>query len=248
MEVIKCIAIDDEPHALRILEEYASKIPFLELISTFQSPMEAFKFLKQNQVDLIFLDIQMPELSGLQFLEILSNRPRIILTTAYSEFALEGYEYEVSDYLLKPFSVERFIKAVMKVKKDEASTEHQQASPVTEAQEKEKTMNTILIKGDAKNKYHRISINEILFIEGMRNYVAIVKEDGSKIITLQNMKSLEEDLNQFGFDRIHKSYLVNLNKITLIEGNSITIGEAVIPIGGSYRKDFFEKIKNWKNS
>lgn len=238
MKTINCIAIDDEPHALLILEEYISKLSNLNLIGSFQSPLEALSFFENNLVDLIFLDIQMPELSGLQFLNILKNTPAVILTTAYAEYALDSYEYEVTDYLLKPYSFERFLKATQKIKTTPSP------SPMIAATEEKKTPTTssIFIKGDAKNKFHQVEINHILYIEGLRNYVAIHLKEGKRIITLQNMKSLEDELASLDFLRIHKSYIVNMTAVKTIEGNSLKIKETQLPIGGSYRKAFFKWV------
>lgn len=236
---IRAIAVDDEPHALTILEQYASKLPNIEMLATFQSPLKALPYLEENEVDLLFLDIQMPELTGLQFLNILQKKPRVILTTAYSDYALEGYEYNVADYLLKPFSFERFIKAVQKINLTPTPvikvTNEQTEVPASNKK-------TIFIKGDAKNKFYQIEKSEITFIEGMRNYVSIYQKNGERIVTLQNMKSLEEQLESASFLRIHKSYLVNMNQVEMVEGNSVKIAGKQLPIGGSYRKIFFDWV------
>lgn len=241
MKKINCIAIDDEPHALMILEEYASKLDFIHLLATLQSPLEALNFYEQNEVDLLFLDIQMPELSGLQFLNLLKKAPHVILTTAYSDYALKGYEYNVTDYLLKPYSFERFLSAVRKVKLNDSTQTSPPLIPATTNIAPQK-LSTIFIKGDAKHKFHQIDVKNIQYIEGLRNYVAIVPDNGKRIITLQSMKSLEEQLAPVDFIRIHKSYLININQVNLIDGNSVKIGEARLPIGGSYRKRFFEWV------
>lgn len=238
MKRINCIAIDDEPHALMILEAYIAKLDFLKLLAKIQSPLEALDFFENNEIDLIFLDIQMPELSGLQFLNLLKKTPHVILTTAYSDYALDGYEYNVTDYLLKPYSFERFLKAVRKIQLSDA------VPPVITIpkSEADNRLGTIFIKGDAKNKFHQLEVKDIQYIEGLRNYVSIVPRAGKRIITLQSMKSLEEQLAPADFIRIHKSYLININQISMIDGNTVQIGEQRLPIGGSYRKAFFEWV------
>ena len=238
MKSLACIAIDDEPHALKILEAYVSKVPYLTLAGKFQSPLEAMSFLEQNQVDLIFLDIQMPELTGLQFLDVLQNKPAIILTTAYSEYALESYNYAVADYLLKPYAFDRFLKAVTKIRNDKSTPQATQSSLTTTA--------TILIKGDAKHKYHQVELSNITHIEGLRNYLAIHQKDGARIVTLQSMKSMEEELPSQNFLRIHKSYIANMDEVDLIEGNQLKIGEHKLPVGGSYRKSLLNWIEERK--
>ena len=233
MNLLECIAIDDEPHALKILEAYVSKVPYLNLAAQFQSPLDAMPFLEKNQVDLIFLDIQMPELTGLQFLEVLQHRPAVILTTAYSEYALESYNYTVTDYLLKPYAFDRFLKAVNKVKNENSAP-----SAIEHSIENDTAM---LIKGDAKHKYHQVELANITHIEGLRNYLAIHQKDGSKIVTLQSMRAMEEELPARNFLRIHKSFIVNMDEVVLIEGNQLKIGALKLPVGGSYR----EKLRHW---
>lgn len=232
--MIRCVAVDDEPHALKILSLYVAKIPFLELSLQTTSPWEALEYVQQNEVDLLFLDIQMDELTGLQLLDVLGPACPVILTTAYAEYALQGYEYQVLDYLLKPYSFDRFLKAVQ-----QAKAQKEQNTPTATPKS---TSKHILIKGDAKNKFHRLSISEILYVEGLKNYVQFICES-EKVITLQNLKNLELLLPQAHFYRIHKSYIINLQHIRQIEGNVVYINEQVIPIGSSYRKAFFERME-----
>jgi len=236
-KILKCLAVDDEPHALKLLSMYIEKTPFLELAFATTSPWEALTFLQEGKADLAFLDIQMEELTGLQLLGIAGKTCPIILTTAYSEYALEGYEYQVADYLLKPFSFDRFLKAVNKVYEQESS----KVIETTTTESKPKA-DHLFVKGDAKNKFHRIRFDEICYIEGLRNYVQFICQD-KKIITLQNMKSLEEVLPGSNFVRIHKSYIINLDQIKEVEGHSVLINEQRLPIGQSYRKVFFDIIK-----
>lgn len=236
--ILKCLVLDDESHALKILDAYIEKTPFLEVTLSTSSVWDAMESLKKGEPDLLFLDIQMDELSGIQLLDIIGKTCPVILTTAYSEYALKGYEYQVVDYLLKPFSFERFLKAVTRV--FESSKEKNSGIKVKqEASEPD----TIFIKGDSKNKFHQVKLNEICFVEGLKNYVQFfcIK---SKVITLQNLKDLSDQLPQDQFLRIHKSYIVNLKMINQIEGNSVLIGDKRIPIGASYKAAFFNKIKS----
>ena len=232
-----CIAIDDENHALELIRMYVNKISFLEIKETFNSPLKAMDWLRSNEVDLIFLDIQMNDLTGLQFLDIADVKVPVILTTAYSEYALKSYEYKVADYLLKPFSFDRFLKAVnnsVDVSTKKTKVENEAMKPITSSE--------LFIKGDAKNKYHRVALKDILYIEGLRNYVHIIC-DNKKIISLQNMKDLLVELPTDSFLRVHKSFIINVDKIDMLEGHSVLIGNKRIPIGASFRKEFLERIK-----
>lgn len=235
VEVLKCLAVDDEPHALKLLKLYIEKTPFLELTFSTTSPWEALEILKEGKVDLAFLDIQMEELTGLQLLGLAGKTCPIILTTAYSEYALDGYEYQVTDYLLKPFSFDRFLKAVDQVYANtKVATEQTTSAPPSK-------VDHLFIKGDAKNKYHRLAIQDIFYIEGLRNYVQFVCKN-QKITTLQNMKSLEASLPSTNFMRIHKSFIVNIDQLHEVDGNSILINGQRIPIGQTYRSAFFKRI------
>ncbi len=234
-EILKCVVVDDEPHAAELLEMYIAKTPFIELIYKETDPWKAVKYLKENKVDLLFLDVQMEGLTGLQVLDILEDRPPVILTTAYQEYALKGYEYKIEDYLLKPYSYDRFLKAVTGI-----SNRKKTVRAVSE--QTEKNNDHIFLKGDAKNKFHRIKYDDILYVEGLRNYVQFHCEE-EKIITLQNMKNLQELLPNTQFIRVHKSYIINLQKIKSVEGNSVQLGNKDLPIGASYKADFLAKLK-----
>jgi DNA-binding LytR/AlgR family response regulator len=233
---LTCIAVDDEPHAIKILSLYIQKIPQLELLASTNSPWEAIQLAQNLQPDILFLDIQMDELTGLQVLDILGHSFKVILTTAYAEYALQGFDYQVSDYLLKPFSFDRFQKAVQKIEQELSQAD----VPPTSS-----TMTHILIKGDAKNKFHRLALVDILYVEGLKNYVQFVGTK-EKVITLQNLKHLEQLLPNNQFFRIHKSYIINLAHINKIDGNMAYIDDKAIPIGNSYRKSFFERIQKEK--
>ena len=234
---IKAVIIDDEPLAQRIVEKYALDIPGLEVVATFSNAIEAREYLANEGVELIFLDINMPKLSGLDLLRIIKNPPLVIITTAYSDFALQGYELDVVDYLMKPFSFERFFKAVRKamdmIRKRSAETP---VIPAVSSSEDE----FIFVKSNKKT--FNISLNEILYIEGLGDYVKIYTTN-RMIITYQSLKKIEELLPQRQFPRIHKSFIISLAKIDLIEGNQVRIRDKVIPIGHNFKSDFEKLIR-----
>lgn len=236
--ILNCLICDDEPHALELLQLYIEKTPFLQVQEAVTSPLQALEVLRRGDTDLLFLDIQMDELSGLQLLDIAAPACPVILTTAYPEYALKGYEYAVIDYLLKPFSFERFLKAAGR-----AQASSPRDKPPSSPTPAEIAPEAIFLKGDAKHKWHRVRLNEILYVEGVKNYVRFVC-DGQRITSLQNLKDLEQELPAERFRRVHRSYLVNLDRISEIDGNSLRIGDALIPIGSSYRKGFFALMKD----
>ena len=224
--MISCIIIEDEPLALKRTKEYVGKIPYLDLKHSFENGFEAIGFLNEHPVDLIFLDIKMDEMTGIQFLESIERKPAVIITTGYSEYALKGYELNVTDYLLKPFTVERFIQAVEKV-----------SNQITD-----KTVvknDFFFVKTDYK--IEKVPFNEILFIEGMRDYRNIQTES-KKILTLQTFGDLEKELPQSLFSRVHKSFMIPFNKIDTIERNRIRIKDKWIPISETYKEEFYKKI------
>ena len=206
---INCIAIEDEPLALKKLTGFINKIEYLRLSKTFDNAIEAINYLKVNAVDLIFLDILMEEFTGIQFLETIKQRPKVIITTAYDKYAIKGYELDVSDYLLKPFTFERFLQAVEKVFNGFA-----EKSSFTPS-------DYIFVK--TEYRLEKIKVSDILYIEGMNEYLRIVTAD-KKIMTLQNFKSMEDILPKSNFLRVHKSYIVALDKIENIERNRIKRG------------------------
>ncbi|MEP7321204.1 MAG: LytTR family DNA-binding domain-containing protein [Saprospiraceae bacterium] len=233
---MKTIIVDDEPLALEVLEEFISKVPELKLIKKCQNAIEAGEALRKNDIDLVFLDIQMPQLTGIEFVKSLTHPPKIIFTTAYSQYALEGFELNAVDYLLKPISFDRFLKAVNKAM---VNTGH---NSVAESEEIESGPDFIFVKAD--KKLIRLKYNEIQYVEGLKDYV-IIKTDTGRIITLQTMKSLEEKLPTPMFMRIHRSYIVNLEKISAVVGNMVEVIEKgqpkLLPIGKNYR-DELEKV------
>jgi DNA-binding LytR/AlgR family response regulator len=224
--ILKCIVVDDEPLAQRVLEKYISSLSSLVLMKKCNNALEAMSFLHQNEVDLIFLDVKMPELTGIEFLKTLAHPPPIIITTAYSEYALQGYEYSVVDYLLKPFSYERFLKAVNKVinKKVEYKS--------TLSANREPVENFIFLKADKID--HKILFSEIKYIEGCGNYIKVFT-DNKMLMVAETLTTIEKNLPKELFTRTHKSYIVSIKKINQIEGNMIRIGDKTIPIGNFYR-------------
>jgi two-component system, LytTR family, response regulator len=242
---IRCLIVDDKPLALDILANYVDKIPFLELVHQTQNPLEGLEWVQNGQVDLVFLDIQMPEISGIQFIKIINGRCKVILTTAYSEYALEGYEHDVVDYLMKPISFERFYKAAFKAK--ETFNLLPTVLPVSNMTpsvnvEKIEVVNADFIFVKTEHKIQNIPLNSIFFVESMQNYVAFHTETG-KILSLQNLRTLEEKLPEPRFIRVHKSYIVAISKIESVERSRIFIQKHVIPIGDTYREAFFQIIK-----
>lgn len=225
---MKCLVIDDEPVALEILRDYISKVPFLECAGAFRDPLEAVDFLKDNEVDLIFLDINMPDLTGIQFLKTLKSPPLTIFTTAYSEYALESYDYNAVDYLLKPIEFERFLKAANK------AHELFRGKPQV-LREREH----VLIKSGTD--YYKIKIKDIYYVQGTGNYVTFVTRE-KKILCLMTMKNALQMLPQDLFFRIHKSYIINFHQVDRIEREQVRIRGETLPIGDSFRESFFKAI------
>ena len=230
---LSCLIIDDEFLARQYLKEYVSKIPFLELKGDFNSPLKAIELLKEEPIDLIFLDIQMPNMSGIDFIKSLDKKPYIILTTAYQEYALEGYELNVTDYLLKPFPFERFVKAVNKVADLANQTQPGPVipAPVQEAPKAQVHDSYLVIRAD--RKHYLINYDDLIYIEGQKAYVTFYTKT-KQITALASLKELEERLPSNQFIRIHKSFIVSIKKIHALEGNSIEINRKFLPIGKSY--------------
>jgi len=232
---IQCMIVDDEPLAQKVLEKYIHSFPSLELASKCRNAIEASAYLHENTVDLIFLDIEMPGLTGMEFLKTMSNPPLVIITTAYSEYALEGYEYAVVDYLLKPIAYDRFLKAINRV--HERFKGKRPESPVTRKKDRD---DVVFLKCD--NVEHKIKLSDIKYIEGYGNFVNVHTQ--KKVILIsEKMKTIEENLSGTDFIRVHKSYIVSLLRIDRIEGNKIHIQEDVIPIGRFYKRAFDSIVK-----
>jgi DNA-binding LytR/AlgR family response regulator len=222
-----CVIIEDEPLAMEKVERFVEKTPFLKLIGTFDNALEGLTFLKSNQVNLLFLDINMDELTGIDLLKSSQLNCEVIITTAYSEYALTGYELNVTDYLLKPFSYERFLQAVNKI--------HDKKSVHSDE------INSKYIFVKTENRLVKVNIDDILFIEGMRDYRRI-HTTSKRIMTLQNFSELEKLLPANLVCRVHKSYMVSIGKIEQIERSRIKISNQVIPISETYRKHFFSQV------
>ncbi len=240
--ILKCIAVDDEPLALDIIADYVAKVPFLELVKRTESAIEAMQLVQEGNIDLVFLDIQMPELTGIQFLKIAGNKASYILTTAYSQYALESYDLNVSDYLLKPIAFDRFYKAVEKVRNQRQKEEVTVVAPVPEpvaAPANTPIQDFIFVK--TEHKIQKIELDDILYIEGLKDYISIFTKN-ERVITLQNMKKMEETLPKGDFIRVHKSYIIAVDKIESIERSRIAIAGKTIPVGDTYRDAFFKLI------
>jgi DNA-binding LytR/AlgR family response regulator len=237
---IRFMIVDDEPIAHRIIEEYCTNLSHFKLVNHSYNALEAMQFLATNSVDLMFLDINMPKLSGFDFLKTLTVKPKVIVTNAYEEFALEGFELNVSDYLLKPFSFERFLKAVNKVTSENNIhlTERQNVSNIPSNVEDQNQR--IIIKGD--KAHHQISLNDILYIEACGNYCLVYCRN-SKIVTHQKISQFENELPQNLFMRVHKSFIVAKNNINSVSSGQIEVADSTIPIGQTYKKTLMEFIK-----
>jgi len=238
---MKCLVIDDEPIAIGILEDYVNKVPFLELAGSFRSAVKALAYLHNHTVDLLFLDIKMPDLSGIQFLKSLTHQPLIIFTTAYSEYAVESYDYQVVDYLLKPIEFDRFLRASNKAfKQNQLLKSQSKLAPAPRRKPRKDGKELLVLKSGTD--YHPLHFDDILYVEGAGNYVFFVATK-KKVMALMNLKDALKKLPAEQFHRIHKSYIVNFRKIDLVETDQVRIGETHIPIGEAYKKDFLKKIK-----
>ena len=235
--MINCIIVDDEQPAIDILVHYVSQTPHLNLVGTTTNPIEALQMVTAQQAGLVFLDIQMPELSGIDFIKALNGKAKVILTTAYSEFALESYELDVVDYLLKPIRLPRFLSAVQK-----AVNELRDKDPEAEKGAED---DYIFVKTESKGKLLKINLADIDYIEGMKNYVAIYR-GGQKTLVYTSMKEIEERLPSKQFIRVHKSFIIAIPRITGIEGNLVRLQgvAAGIMIGENYKADLMEIIRN----
>jgi DNA-binding LytR/AlgR family response regulator len=241
-----CIIVEDEPLARSLMENYIQKVPYLHLVQSFSNPLKALEYLRENTVDILFSDIQMPEITGITLLKILQKKPLIILTTAYSEYAIEGYELDVLDYLLKPITFERFLKSV------EKATLRLNGNLLPKTPEKNVSENFPLIVPTESiqpfifmkdgTKLVKIRLNEIMYIEGLKDYVTIYTLQ-QKIVSLQTIKSLESTLPEKQFIRIHNSYIVALEWIEAIQREKVQIGKVFLPISDTYRKAFKDFIE-----
>ena len=240
---LRCVAIDDEPLARECMANYVREIDFLQLTGAGNNPIELTRLLNEQKVDLIFLDIQMPVINGIEFLKMAQNPPMVIITSAYPNYALEGFQLDVLDYLVKPITFNRFFKAVSKARDYHNLLARQTNNDLIEENIQ---ADYFFIKCDYK--YERIYVNDILFIEAMQNYVTIYTSKG-KYITLLYLKNVEQNLDKHSFIRVHKSFIVSIPKIESIENNEILIQSFRIPISRNYRDEVIEKVVNtrlWK--
>jgi DNA-binding LytR/AlgR family response regulator len=244
--MLRCIAVDDEAFATRLLASYIQKIPTLELVGTTTNPLEALQWVQEGRADLVFLDIQMPELTGLQFLKICGNRCKVVLTTAYPEYALDGYEHDVVDYLLKPIAFDRFLRAVQKAQAlfpaPAPIAPPPPPAPVVSAPLAVASADYLFVKGESKNKYLKLNYADILYIQGLKNYVSI-HVPGQRVVTYQTLRDLEAQLPQPPFVRVHKSFIISLDHLRMVEGNTLLVGTESITVGETYREEFFKLIR-----
>lgn len=233
---MKCIIVDDEPLAREGIEMNIEEVKFLELVGQFSNPVEANNYLAENDIDLMFLDVEMPEMTGLEFLDSIDEQPMTILTTAYSEYAIEGYELGVIDYLVKPIKLDRFIKAVNKAKEYFDMKERSENTAMATADD------YIFLKSD--RKYVRVYLNDIYYIKGMKDYVMVFTKD-SRIMTAMNVKTILKQLNDEIFVRVAKSYVININYIDKASQTNVIVNDEDIPIGKTYKDNFLDNyIKN----
>jgi DNA-binding LytR/AlgR family response regulator len=228
---IRSIIIDDEPLAQRVIEKYSEDVPFLEIVNKFQRAIDAYEILRSGAVDLIFLDINMPRLSGLDFLKSLKDPPMVIITTAYEEYAIQGFELDVVDYLMKPFAFDRFLRAIQKAADSLKGRSTQFVETGSEIPEED----YLFIKSSKRT--YRVSLDDILYIEALGDYVKVYTKE-RMIVSYQSLKNLESVLPPRAFPRIHKSFIVSLSKIETIEGNQVRIQDRFIPVGNNYKADF----------
>ena len=241
---INCIAVDDEPLALEIIKDYCEKVPFLNLMQAFDNAIDTMEFLRNNRVDLILLDIQMEDLTGIQLLNALKVKPHVIMTTAYDNYAIQGFDLDVTDYLLKPISFERFLKGVNKVyDRMQNETNVPEGKQVGTYPSESTERDYFFVK--TETKIEKVTTSEVLYVEGMGDYWRIVTKT-KRIMTLMNARGMEEVLPEHQFCRVHRSYFIALNKIESIERKHIKIADQRIPIGDTYQKNFFEIIEKKK--
>lgn len=229
---IRCVIVDDEPWALSLLTDYVRKTPDLDVVLSTTQVLAALGAVQEGKADLLFLDIQMPELTGLQFMKIIQKSCKVILTTAYTQYALEGYEHDVVDYLLKPITFDRFLIAVQKAK--------ERFAPVMSAALSPTTISHIFIK--TEYRIQKINLPDIFYIEGLRDYIALHTR-AAKILSLDSMKNMEELLPETQFIRIHKSYIINREHIEFLERGRVVIHKQYLPIGDTYREKFLRILK-----
>lgn len=230
---IRCIAVDDEPPALSLVQEYIRKTPFLELMGAHLNPLEALNQVSDDKIELVFMDINMPDVTGLQLSKMLPDDCKVIFTTAYEQYALEGFKVSAVDYLVKPFDYEEFMQACLKAKE---WIELKRSRVIGQMNLK----GHLMVRADYQ--WRRIAHNDLLFIKGEKDYVQFHLAEGKPVMSLMSLKSLEEELPSANFMRIHRSYIVNLDQVKVIERNRIVFGEHYLPIGDAFKDRFFETL------
>lgn len=232
--MVNCILIDDEPLALQLLEGYIAKIPFMHLLGKFDSPMQAFEILEGKQVDLIFLDIKMPDITGIDFYKSLTIQPQVIFTTAYSEYAINGFELKAVDYLLKPISFEKFMNASLRV------------NNFIEQQHKKETVTDDFFFINVSHKMHKVFIDDIIYLEGYKDYTKFhLKTASNPLLVLHNLKYFEDMLDPKKFVRVHRSYIISLSKVTVASRKAVSIGAIEVPVSDNYREPFMTYISQY---
>lgn len=232
--MINCLIIDDEPLAILLIEDYISKTPYLKLIGKFEEPLQALPILESKQVDLLFLDIKMPDITGIDFFKSLSTKPEVIFTTAYSEYAIDGFELKAMDYLLKPISFEKFLAASNRVKE------------YLELKNNKTLKNDEYFFINASHRLHKILYNDILYLEGFKDYTKIhLVSASSPLLILHNLKYFEDLLNPNEFIRIHRSYIVSMRKVNTAARKSVTIQSKELPVSDNYRDGFFAVVEQY---
>jgi len=237
---MNCIIVDDEPLARDLLEDFTLKVPFLKLKAVCKNGFEAVEVLQKEKIDLIFLDIQMPDLSGLQLVESLSIKPQVIFTTAYHDYAVEGFELDATDYLVKPFTFERFLKAANKA----FHIYHVKNTGMESLKLNDDNVSKDILFVKEGTSTVRINLNEVLYMEGLKDYIKIFTT-GKTFLTLMSLKKMERKLPKDIFIRVHRSYIVSIPKIDSIERNRIIINDNWIPIGDYYKEEFFKRLENF---
>lgn len=231
--MIRCIAIDDEPPAIELVKEYIQKVPFLDLQGVYYNSLKALNYLQENPVDLVFMDINMPDLSGMDLSRMLPDPTRVIFTTAYAEYALESYKVDAIDYLLKPFSFEDFLRSVTKSREYFSLKNKQNIS--------DNENDYFFVKADYK--LHKLVWKDILFIENQKDYVKFFLEDGSSIMSLMSLKSIEGKMPKNSFLKVHRSYIIGLRYLKIVERNRIVIDKHYIPVSDAFKSDLQNYLK-----
>jgi two-component system LytT family response regulator len=234
---VRCLIVDDEPLAIRLIEKHISQIDSLEVVATCNNALKAFEILNTQEIDLLFLDIKMPHLTGIDFLKTLKNPPKTIFTSAYRDYALESYELETVDYLLKPITFERFVKAIDKYFRQTSTT-------VTPVQRETVITDYILVKSGTK--HHKVNLKDIVYIESLKDYIKVHLTSSSSIVSKYKLGEMEQELSAYQFLRIHRSYIINTAKITAFSSHDIDVNDIEVPIGASYKDAvvvFLEQMK-----